>query len=170
MVQPRHNSIHKYLEKPIAELPGCTVYSIRKRQRNLPKDDKNYKDWNPVCWNIEKKSNRLCLTAYGDTKEEAVAAMREMLTKANACKIDTYNGIPGSGLGQRPLTPDQIITEYTISPESFYNICIEYGRWKNKSKGRKNNNCGRNQTHQKMRTVRFSVEYEIVERVKEKQM
>ncbi len=158
---------HKCQEKPVRELPGCDIYSIRQRPTHFPKNDINYADWNVVFWNIEKKSRNIQLTATGNTREEAVAAMQEMMTNANKARIDTYNGIPGSGLGNHVLTPDQIITEYRISPESFINISVEYGPWKTKRKAKKNNNCGRAAAHQRMRKVRFMVEYEVVERVRE---
>lgn len=161
---------YKYQESYSQELPGCDIYSIRQRPKNFPKTDINYSSWPIVMWNIEKKSPRCDLTATGSTREEAFNAMKEMLKNANNSRIDTYNGIPGSGLGNHTLTPDQIIKEYIISPESFTNISIEYGPWKTKNKNnKKNNNCGRNDAHQRMRKVRFMIEYEVVERgVKEK--
>lgn len=151
------------------ELPGCEIYSIRQRPRGLPKNDINYVGWPVVMWNIEKKSQRCQLTATGNTREEAVAAMRELLKTADKYKIDTYNGIPGSGLGGRKsATPDQIIKEYAISPESFSNITIKIGPWKpSKKKCSKNNNCGRNAAHQQMRKILFMVEYEQIERIRE---
>lgn len=156
----------KYEEAPDnLNLPGCKIYSVRMRPRNLPKNDTNYEDWNIVGYNIEKTSRTCNLTATGDTLDDAKAAMMTMLDLAKTYRINTFNGAPGSGLGKgKHDTPDQI--DYTISEKPFYKAKVSVGPWKSKgskkSKGGHNNNCGRQQIHQEMRKILISIELKQV--------
>ena len=161
---------YKYKENPVKELPGCDIYSIRQRPRNFPKNDINNADWNIVCWNIEKKSPHCQITTTGDTREDAINTMIQTLKFATEHKINTYNGIPGSGIINNPKPTDANTSDYKISPESFYKINIKYGPWKPKkakAQGGHNNNCGRQQIHQEMRKILVSIELKQLREVKE---
>lgn len=170
----------KCKETPISDLPGCDVYSIRTRPSSFPPYDINYYDWDVVGYNIEKKNERIQLTAYGQTKEEAVHAMQTILNVASVYRIDTYNGVPGSGLVKTDKNNKVIIDPKEIKiavpkktkttkkagakeePEEdvFYKIRVSVGPWKpkkNKVHGGANNNCGRQQIHQEMRKVLISI-------------
>lgn len=157
--------IYKYEEPATAVLPGCCVYSIRSRPRGFPKDDMNYSEWNIVGWNITKESSICQITATGDTREEAIDAMRELLRLAGEYKINTYNGVPGSGLSKHPDEQKPVTTRYAISPDSFYKVEVKVGPWKKKEKFKfgKNNNCGRRAVRQQIRQIVISITYEQVE-------
>ena len=153
-------NVYKYEEAPDnLNLPGCKIYSIRMRPKNFPPNDINYDDWNIVGYNIEKTSKFCSITATGDTLDEAKNSMLSMLEIAKNCRIDTFNGAKGSGLGKgKHNTPDLVESnDYTISPIPFYKATISVGPWKpkkgKKKKGIGNNNCGRHQIHQEMRRV-----------------
>ena len=161
------SSMHKYEEPSIArELPGCVGYSIRTRPRGFPKNDMNYPDWDIVYWNITKESLNCQITATGDTREEAVAAMRELLRLAGEYNINTYNGVPGSGLSKHPNEQKLVTTRYIISPDSFYRINVRVGPWKKKKRksksGGKNNNCDRQAIRQQRREIVISIIHEKV--------
>ena len=179
--KPRTCGTKKCKEPYVSDLPGCEVYSIRTRPNNFPSHDINYYDWNIVGYNIEKKSERLSLTAYGQTKEEAIHAMQTLLDVANTYRIDTYNGVPGSGLvkttkdnkviidskdvkiaqpkKEQPKNKSEDKSETEEEEYSVYKIHISVGPWKPKRKeGRHNNNCGRHQIHREMRKILISIE------------
>lgn len=172
---------HKCEEAPVFTLPGCKVYSIRMRPRNFPKDDVNYEDWNIVGYNIEKvyrpcysasSTAMVHLSAAGTTLNDAIDAMQTILNLAKEYKINTFNGVPGSGLGKgKHDIPDQTEIDYTISEKPFYKANISVGPWKSKgskkSKGGHNNNCGRHQAKQEMRRILVSIELIQIKHIKE---
>lgn len=155
--------ISKYEEMPVKELPGCDIFSIRMRPRNVSPNDVNDTNWQIVSWNIEKKSPNCQITAVGDTLEQAVKAMKEILNIASTYKIDTYNGVPGSGLSKVPDDISKIKIKH-ISQDVFYDICVSVGPWRSdkKSRSRRNNNCGRQQIHQEMQKLRIYIEQELI--------
>ena len=184
--KPRACGTKKCKENYVSDLPGCEVYSIRSRPKSFPLYDINYYDWDIVGYNIEKKNERLSLTAYGQTKEEAIQAMQTLLDVANSYRIDTYNGVPGSGLVKttkdnkviidpknvkiaKPKNTDTEKQSKNKSKEKseqdedieIYRISISVGPWRpstRKNKIKHNNNCGRHQIHQEMRKILISIE------------
>ena len=184
--KPRARGVKKCKEHYVSDLPGCEVYSIRSRPKSFPSYDINYYDWDIVGYNIEKKNERLSLTAYGQTKEEAIQAMQTLLDVAITYRIDTYNGVPGSGLVKTTNDNKVIIDPKDVKiakqkntdtekqsknkskkksekeeeeEEYTYRVSISVGPWKPKcSKDKHNNNCGRHQIHQEMRKIRISIE------------
>ena len=163
--------ICKYEEPPVVTLPGCKVYSVRMRPSNRPKNDIDYDNWNIVGYNIEKNSRRCNLTATGDTLDDAVDAMQRMLDLAKQYRINTFNGVPGSGLGKgKHDTPDPSEDKYTISEIPFYKVNVSVGPWKPKQakgKGGHNNNCGRHQAKREMRNIVVAIELKQIREVKE---
>ncbi len=172
-------NVYKYEEAPDnLNLPGCKIYSIRMRPKNFPKNDINYDNWDIVGYNIEKvyrscysasSTEMVHLSAAGTTLNDAIDAMQTILNLAKEYKINTFNGVPGSGLGKgKHDTPDQI--DYTISEKPFYKAKISVGPWKPKKakgKGGRNNNCGRHQAKQEMRRILVSIELIQIKHIKE---